>query len=431
MTTDFVGADVDGLRELAKRLERGAAVTRETSVALRQQLTSIRWQGPDRDRFHQRELVQLQASFRAATASLVDLGTKLRSEADQQQTTSAELGGIAGIFDDLFGGGSKETPPSFAQQVADTRAGMQRDLDDARRRLDELKEKRQHVGGIGNWIADHNAWDESESEKLDRQIREEEARINRLTALLKDPDRQFLKVDASGDGRIIEVYGDLASADRIAIHVPGMSTSIDSYIGGNGHTDASALYNKLGDFTAAGGERVAVISFLDWDAPDGIEGSWTDPGSYEGKVRAGAEAVGEGLAEKGADSLRSFVSDLNSQGIDSSKVTVVAHSYGSVVTGLALRDGLDVERAVVIGSPGLGQGIGSYADLNTDADLWVGATRDDYVVLSGALGGHGTSPYWDDFGGQQFDTSGSSGHSEYFEGQSINNIAGIVLGDFD
>ena len=37
--------------------------------------------------------------------------------------------------------------------------------------------------------------------------------------------RQFLTFDPRGNGRIVEVFGDLVAADRIAVLVPGVATA--------------------------------------------------------------------------------------------------------------------------------------------------------------------------------------------------------------
>ncbi|GAB3891348.1 hypothetical protein GCM10027612_37060 [Microbispora bryophytorum subsp. camponoti] len=43
------------------------------------------------------------------------------------------------------------------------------------------------------------------------------------------PDRHFLSFDGRDGGRAAEVFGDLATADRIAVVVPGSGTGLDTY----------------------------------------------------------------------------------------------------------------------------------------------------------------------------------------------------------
>lgn len=73
--------------------------------------------------------------------------------------------------------------------------------------------------------------------------------------------RRFLTFDARGPGRTAEVFGDLASADRIAVLVPGSDTSLDAY--GRLRAGALALHGKLGP-------RAAVIAWLGYETPDTV-----------------------------------------------------------------------------------------------------------------------------------------------------------------
>ncbi|MFV0405328.1 MAG: alpha/beta hydrolase, partial [Propioniciclava sp.] len=132
--------------------------------------------------------------------------------------------------------------------------------------------------------------------------------------------------------RIIQVYGDLATADEVIIHVPGMTTDLDNYRG-DGNDAAQSLYQIAGEQSS---KRIAVVSFADYDVP-----------------RAADAALG-GPAKAGAENLRGLVADLESMGFSRDKVSVTAHSYGSRVVGEAMKQGLPVREVVVAGSPGMG-----------------------------------------------------------------------------
>jgi len=41
--------------------------------------------------------------------------------------------------------------------------------------------------------------------------------------------RQFLAFDPRGNGRVVEVFGDLGAADRIVVLVPGVATRADNF----------------------------------------------------------------------------------------------------------------------------------------------------------------------------------------------------------
>jgi pimeloyl-ACP methyl ester carboxylesterase len=117
-------------------------------------------------------------------------------------------------------------------------------------------------------------------------------------------------------------------------------------------------------------------------------------------------------------------------------VTVLAHSYGSVVAGLAARDvGLAAHELVVLGSPGLGVETAEQLMLMPGGRVWAAQARDDPVTWIPRLEDHplhihGPSPTARQFGAYVFAVSGM-GHSSYFEDdQSLSSLAGIVVGRF-
>ena len=108
--------------------------------------------------------------------------------------------------------------------------------------------------------------------------------------------------------------------------------------------------------------------------------------------------------------------------------TVIGHSYGSLVTGMAeSQQGLAVDETVLVGSPGVG--VDSAGDLG-DGHVWVGLARFDLVGYSEW---HGPNPHDRAFGATRFHTGDISGHSSYFnEGsESLRNIGLIAAGYLD
>ena len=233
--------------------------------------------------------------------------------------------------------------------------------------------------------------------------------------------RQFLAFDPRGDGRVVEVFGDLATADRIAVLVPGVSTTAHNFNTGLDDVrdrapavQARALYDATR--AAAPGQHVAVIAWLGYDAPQGL----------------GRTAAREELARAGAISLDSFTQDLATMR-PNARVTVIGHSYGSVVAGLAAADlPSQVKDLVVVGSPGMG--VSRAADLHTAAHVWAGQSAQDWINWVPALrvwgAGHGTLPTTPGFGDSVFGTSGVIDHDHYLAPgtQSLGNIVHIVLG---
>ena len=145
----------------------------------------------------------------------------------------------------------------------------------------------------------------------------------------------ILFFDPSGDGRVGVVQGDLATAKHIAVSVPGIGSSLDTF---------RPLMDEGQRLYGAAGSDTAVVTWLGYDAPVSVGAN---------PFRDVAEIRGTALAHAGADALVSFVHDLH--GVNShADVTVIGHSYGSLVTGLAARQGLEANRVVFIGSPGVG-----------------------------------------------------------------------------
>jgi pimeloyl-ACP methyl ester carboxylesterase len=232
--------------------------------------------------------------------------------------------------------------------------------------------------------------------------------------------RQFLAFDPRGNGRVVEVFGDLGKADRIAVLVPGVSTRGDNFNTGLGDVpdrapavQARALYEAVR--AAAPGQRVAVVAWLGYDAPQGV----------------GRTAAREELARAGALSLERFTKDLAILR-PAANVSVIGHSYGSVVAGLAAAHlPSQVKDIVVVGSPGMG--VSRAADLHTSAHVWAGQAVQDWIDWVPAVhvwgAGHGTMPTTPGFGATVFGTNGVIDHDHYLAPgtQSLANIVAIVL----
>ncbi|MER5432084.1 alpha/beta hydrolase [Streptomyces sp. NPDC002588] len=231
---------------------------------------------------------------------------------------------------------------------------------------------------------------------------------------LASPARQFLAFDGRGAGRATEVFGDLAHADRVAVLIPGSDTSLDTY--GRFRAGAAALYRRL---TLRPGTRTAVVAWL----------GYTTPGTVSTTVTTQARA------DEAATKLREFLRELRSVTASGVHVSLLCHSYGSVVCGRAA-PGLAADDIVLIGSPGTGAD--SADGLHTRARVWAARGTDDWVAdvphvrvdLFGTTVGFGTDPLSPSFGARVF-AAGDGGHSDYFRPGSVSlaNMARIVLGE--
>lgn len=232
----------------------------------------------------------------------------------------------------------------------------------------------------------------------------------------------------SGDGGVAIGFGDPDTADHVSVNVPGLTSQTQSTAGNLDNTRAlhdAVLRDRNG--------TVASVYWLDYDAPSGNPLNPLDP---LGQLDFGGVAV-TAAADEGGERLVGFVDGLRAsdQGAPA-HVTGIGHSYGSTTLGHALEDGLAVDDAVLIGSPG--QPEPTAAEL-TEADVWVGAKDHDPVSLLGtgerrAIGALGHDPADVDFGGTRFETGDGSlrvqdligNHTSYFSGESLDNMAHIV-----
>jgi hypothetical protein len=223
----------------------------------------------------------------------------------------------------------------------------------------------------------------------------------------------FLSFDARGQGEATEVLGDLAHATRVAILVPGSSTSLSTF-GSRGTASpaggARALMAEARRLDPRA--RLAVIAWLGYTTP-----STTSPA-----------VMTSGDAGQGAQALRPLVDDLAEHG---HQVALLCHSYGTVLCGLAAPR-LPASDIAVFGSPGMDAS--SAAELHTTARVWAGRGSRDWIRFVPHIGlfglGFGQDPMAPAFGARHFDC-GDAGHSGYFlpGGAALRNLAYIALGD--
>ena len=228
--------------------------------------------------------------------------------------------------------------------------------------------------------------------------------------------QHVLFFNPNGQGVAAMVIGNLATANRVAILVPGSDTTLATFFSrgpaspGGGAEALAAEAHRLEPFGP--GERLAIIAWLGYPTPATLS-----PG-----------VMTSGDAGQGAQALRSLVTALAQHG---DQVALLCHSYGSVVCGLAAPH-LPVTDIAVFGSPGMDAS--SVASLHTTARVWAGRESGDsikYVPHIQLFGlGFGADPMSPGFGARIFAT-GTSGHSGYLDPGSVSlrNLASIALGD--
>ncbi|WP_328581877.1 alpha/beta hydrolase [Streptomyces sp. NBC_00370] len=242
--------------------------------------------------------------------------------------------------------------------------------------------------------------------------------MRRYESLLRGK-RQILAFDPSGKGRAAEVFGDLDSARRVSVVVPGVDTDLLSFEKFNDkkYTAPVGMAESLyaAERAAAPDTHTAVIAWGDYTAPAGL----------------GMDAATGKLAENGAVRLSALTGALPGR----SSVSLFCHSYGSVVCGVAA-DQLPsrVADVAVAGSPGMR--VADARQLHTDARVWAMRDSDDWIEdvphLDFAGLGHGADPMARGFGARVISAAGARGHGGYFEPgtESVGNFAEIGVGAY-
>jgi pimeloyl-ACP methyl ester carboxylesterase len=232
--------------------------------------------------------------------------------------------------------------------------------------------------------------------------------------------RRFLVFDPRGDGAAVEAVGDPADADRIVILVPGVDSTLRDFDRGLGgvarrapSVQAHTVYDALRAADPAA--RVSVLAWLGYDPPEGL----------------GLAVARDDRARAGAAALTAFLTGLAAQR-PRARVTVVGHSYGALVVGLAAPAlGRQVTGLVALGAPGMG--VDRVDRLRTGATVWSALAPDDWIwrapeIRLGRLG-HGTRPSTPSFGARPLPVGGVRGHDGYLVAgtETLAAITSIVL----
>lgn len=232
-----------------------------------------------------------------------------------------------------------------------------------------------------------------------------------------DPSAQLLALDPRGRGAVVEVLGDLSTADRIAVVVPGNDVDLAHFAGPERPLGMAEQLYAAAEAEDPG--SLAVVAWAGYRTPAGL----------------GLDAARGTLAEAGAERLTRFVAGLSAH--TSAPISLFCHSYGSVVCGLAA-PGLDaaatVDNLVAFGSPGMR--VDSAVDLHTAARVWVARADSDWIgdiPHFEFLGiGHGPDPMEPEFGATAVSSDGVQNHGGYFADgtDSLRNFVHIALGEY-
>lgn len=256
---------------------------------------------------------------------------------------------------------------------------------------------------------------------VERQVAS--GRVDTLHKLLI-AGRHFLVFDPRGRGLVAEVYGDLATAKRVSVLVPGSDMDLS-------HFDRSDTATPL---KGAAGMGQALRAEEQRVSP-GTETAVIAWSGYVTPVGLGADAATARLAQAAAPRLTRLLDGLALTSHPDSAPALFCHSYGSVVCGLAgphIHSQQGATDMVVFGSPGmdvpnaaaLGDGVRLWATARNPGD-WIGNVP--YLEVAGL--GHGADPTGSDFGSHVISSTGADGHNGYLAPgtASLRNFADLAL----
>jgi pimeloyl-ACP methyl ester carboxylesterase len=205
-------------------------------------------------------------------------------------------------------------------------------------------------------------------------------------------------------------FGEVDEATHVAVVVPG--------VGDGTNMCADWIPGAMNLYDAA--DATAVILWKGYHNPANILAA-----------AAGAIEMADDLVAAGHD-LAAFVALLDLSPEQS--LTIVAHSFGSIVTGTALADhDLQVTDVVVAGSPGMT--VDELRQLHLDRSHFFSEQAPGDAVAE--LGIFGSSPSSPTFGGTRMRTNAPGhvhvqAHSNYFVpgSQALDNIVAVVTGRY-
>lgn len=193
----------------------------------------------------------------------------------------------------------------------------------------------------------------AERDRINRTYYAGHPALDRLSGYVNRGDAWLLGFDPRGDGRLIVAFGDPSKCPHLATYVPGAGVSLNA---------VSGELERTVTLRERAGPSTSVIMWLGYDPPDF------------------ADAILERSARDAAAPLRDFQAGLMSNHDGPLRQrTLIGHSYGSVVIGVAGRSGpLNADDIVVLGSPGMG--VRSSADL--PARVWASTALNDPIRLA-------------------------------------------------
>lgn len=226
--------------------------------------------------------------------------------------------------------------------------------------------------------------------------------------------------DKLDDSQAVIALGNPDTADNLVVEVPGTSNSA---------SDMPELVTIAEQTSAAmnaadSGANNVVIAYMGYDAPDTIAVAASSQYGQEAAAALSADLLGYDAANTAVDGA-------------SPSLTVIGHSYGAYLDGLALSqspEGL-VDNFIYMGAPGLG--VDNVSALNVDPQNVYGVINGlDPVPSLGSASNKmgsdfGPSPYSElggpIFGGQYLDGAPFGFHDYYGKPAIVDELAAVAV----
>lgn len=250
-----------------------------------------------------------------------------------------------------------------------------------------------------------------------------------LVTTSKEPERQLVTFDPSGEGRAAVAVGNLATANYVSYLVPGMFFSVQNAlydwttIAQDLQTEQTSWIQRLAKSEATmKGKTAATVSWIGYETPDALD------------------IASLSQADSAANYLGNAVEGIRASRAGSEPyLSLVTHSYGSTAAMIELSNhSISVDALAIVGSPGSAVQSASKLAVRND-NVFVGEAAWDPIVNTAF---YGSDPGLASFGARKMDVAGGTdaithqklaaaiGHLGYFEPgtQAMRNLALIGIG---
>jgi pimeloyl-ACP methyl ester carboxylesterase len=421
----MVGADADHLDRLAARMQSTSAALGLLGRAIGVALRAAPWFGGVADVFRQRWAAEHARALVETSEFLRQNAIVLRANAQQQRDASGAggafcsapgaPGAIGGALDRLAGAGTPDEVAAVWASLSDAqRADIIEHHPDVVGNLDGIPPADRVAANRNRVHRDLEALiaagdTSSDRYKILKHLDTFDSSLDPITGEPRGLPQVYL-YDGTGEGRLAVIEGDLSTARNVAVFVPGTGASLDNAKGELGRGRNLYAMSEPG---------TAVVTWIGYDAPDAV---YPTQNGQPIADFGGDNAMLEKFADRGS---RQLASSLAGLGVSrDANLTVIGHSYGSVIAAGGAHLYGQADNIITVGSPGVGFEHASQVDI--DGTFYAMNASKDMVGRVPIFGENPTDP---GFGAVRLSTAAVGdyrevfGHSDYFEGPVDNKAA--------